>query len=187
LRFTEYARRHYDYISMLRSEYSKEIHKLTMPLIKRRELNNNLIDLTIPYYIGSPTIETGNRFIDLISELIPELYTEKVLIVEGDCEEIIFKKLFMKPKYSHPKYNRIENMKGEGNFRRIELFLKELRRKHCKIHIVADGDSQMANIIQRLRNKALIEGYEYTIFSKAIEDAFPHDMVIHFFKRAMPA
>jgi len=65
--------------------------------------------LRYPCYIASPTIETGKKFIDLISELIPELYSQSVLIVEGDCEEIIFKKLFMKPDYSHPRFDRIEN------------------------------------------------------------------------------
>lgn len=142
--------------------------------------------LSYPYYMSSSLIETGNKFIDLISELIPDAYMQKILLVEGDCEEIIFKKLFMKPNYSHPKLDRIENMKGEGNFRRIELFLKELRKQHFKIHILADGNSQMANIIQRLRNKSLIKKHEYTIFSKALEDAFPRNMVIDFFKKAMP-
>lgn len=142
--------------------------------------------LRYPYYMSSPLIETGNRFIDFISELIPDAYMQTVLFVEGDCEEIIFKKLFMKPNYSHPRFDRIQNMKGQGNFRRIELLLEELRRQHFKIHILADGDGQMDNIIKRLRNKSLIKRREYTIFSKALEDAFPRDMVIHFFKKAMP-
>jgi hypothetical protein len=142
--------------------------------------------LRYPFYSSHPVIKAGNRFVDLITEMIPEAYTQKVLFVEGDCEEIIFKKLFMKPRYYHPRFDRIENMKGEGNFRRIELLLKELRDQHCKIHILADGDGQMASTVKRLRKKSLLKKQEYTIFSKAVEDAFPRDMVIYFFEKAMP-
>ncbi|MGB3479849.1 MAG: TOPRIM nucleotidyl transferase/hydrolase domain-containing protein [bacterium] len=142
--------------------------------------------LRYPFYSSHPLIESGDRFVDLITGLIPNAYMQKILLVEGKCEEIIFKKLFMKPKYSHPRFDRIENMKGEGNFRRIELLLKELRKQHFKIHILADGDGHMANVIERLRKRSLIKRCEYTIFSKALEDAFPRNMIIDFFKKALP-
>lgn len=141
--------------------------------------------LRFPYYSSSSVIESGHRFIDHISSLVPDLFIQKVLIVEGDCEEIIFRKIFTDPKYSHPRIERIENIKGEGNFRRIELLIKELRRQHLKIHILADGDGQMNYTVKNLRKKLIIQKDEYTLFTKSLEDAFPQNMVIAVFKSIM--
>lgn len=142
--------------------------------------------LKFPFYMACPVIDSGNKFLSLIRELIPNEFVQSVLLVEGDCEEIVFRKLFMKPDMLHPRFDQIRNMRGEGNFKRVELLIDELRREHYKIHILADGDGQMINIIKQLKKRSELSNDEYTLFQKAFEDAFPNDVVIKHFHEILP-
>lgn len=142
--------------------------------------------LRFPFHMACSVIEAGKKFIDLIREFLPDEFVQSVLLVEGDCEEIIFKEIFMKAYVSIPRFDQIRNLKGEGNFRRVELLLKELRNQNYKIHILADGDGQMTSTIKNLQQKGLVSANEYTLFEKSLEDAFSCDIVVKLFKQIMP-
>lgn len=109
------------------------------------ELGKNL-----PFFDAKNIYELSLKFCKVYMKLIPYLKIKKILIVEGDSEEIFFNRVLM-PKRYFPKINRIINIKGEGNIKRANLLIQELINHGNSVFILGDGDAILPNLV---KNKA---------------------------------
>ena len=135
----------------------------------------------LPFFDAKNIYELSHKFCKAYMKLNPNLKIKKILIVEGDSEEIFFNRVLM-PKRYFPKIDRIINIKGEGNIKRAKLLIQELINHGNSVFVLGDGDGILPNLVKK---GAFPKNCHYHILKKSFEDCFPKQIIEEAFKQSL--